>query len=201
MTEVPDQTRFDHVSNLIERMKAGEQQARERLMALAAERFLFLAGAVKQEAQSDGAWEQPAEWMQQGRQRLWNALAVVDPRDPRHFFRLAASYIRRELIDLTKRLQELRADDVADDATRSDGEKSVDELVQELPEPMLEILDLRHYQGLSTAETAAILQVNTSAVQRRLRAAKLLLAERLGAPPLSPKLPDPPRPDAGENRN
>ena len=51
--------------------------------------------------------------------------------------------------------------------------------IEQLPEPFRLVFVMREVEGLSTAETAACLEINEDTVKTRLHRAKKLLRERL----------------------
>lgn len=123
-------------------------------------------------------------------ERLLRALRAVRPGNVRQFFALANQHIRWELNDLARRLDKepgLLHDvdvDVAAPAPSSRGGPSVrlDRIltaIDALPEGEREVFGLVNVQGLSHSEAAALLQVSTKTVQRRLHRGLVLLAEAL----------------------
>ena len=89
--------------DLLGRLRAGDDSARERLIALAQGRFVSLARAMLRRHPHVRRWEQTDDLLQAALVRLHRSLAVVRPEDVRHFDNLAAAQIRRELIDLARR--------------------------------------------------------------------------------------------------
>jgi RNA polymerase sigma factor (sigma-70 family) len=122
--------------------------------------------------------------------RLLKALREARPVTVRQFFALAGQHMRWELNDLARRLdkqpavEELRDGFVLAPAN-SDSGLSPDarlmlEAIGRLPEDEREAFDLVHIQGLSQAEAAAVLDVATRTVKRRLDRGIRLLTEWLG---------------------
>ncbi len=122
--------------------------------------------------------------------RLHAALADVTPESLRHFFNLAGQAIRRELIDVARRLNRgdgrrvvLMPDDAA--ALHPPGRDGcpVDlaawgefhEAVEALPPDEREVTTLLWYEELSQAEAAAVLGVTERTVLRRWHSARLKL--------------------------
>jgi RNA polymerase sigma-70 factor (ECF subfamily) len=122
--------------------------------------------------------------------RLVRALDEENPTTPLQFMRLAATCIRRELCDLSRKeygphgdgrhvfanrpgdgdahdeLVAGRADSEAGPATRA-AEGEFHQKVRELPEPELEVFELIHYGGHTHQEVADRLGVSASTVKRR----------------------------------
>ena len=186
---------------LLGRLRAGDDAARERLIALAQGRFVALARAMLRRHPHVRRWEQTDDLLQAALVRLHRSLAVVRPEDVRHFDNLAAAQIRRELIDLARRhrgpegLGANHHTDGADPGERlaklADGRpETLDEwatfheAVERLPEEERQVTDLLWYRGLTHAQAAEALGVATKTVQRRWASARLMIRDALdGEPP------------------
>jgi RNA polymerase sigma-70 factor (ECF subfamily) len=137
---------------------------------------------------------------------LLTALQKTRPPTVRRFFALANQHLRWQLNDLARRLDERPAvasmpeAGIADPATSTasgltpDGRRML-AVIESLPEEEREVFDLVGIQGLTHAETAAVVGVSEKTVQRRLSRARLLLAERLAD--LRPTKADDPAPPPG----
>jgi RNA polymerase sigma-70 factor (ECF subfamily) len=149
-------------------------------------------------------WEQTDDVWQNASLRLWRSLEQVQLVDARHFLRLAALQIRRELIDLTRRHCGREGIGAAHEthfpATERDGRpadrcdraeltlepqrlaqwQEFHTRVDQLPEEERETFDLLWYHGMSQEEAAAMLDVSVRTVKRRWRSARLRLHEVLG---------------------
>ena len=121
--------------------------------------------------------------------RLLTSLRTTRPPTVRQFFALANQHMRWQLNDLARRLDERPAAALAesgiaappastDSRLSPDGRRML-EVIEGLPEDEREVFDLIGIQGLTHAETAAVVGVSEKTVQRRLNRARLLLAERL----------------------
>ena len=142
-----------------------------------------------------GRWEQTDDVLQLALVRLHNSLADVQPESVEHFFSLAATQIRRTLIDLGRHhfgpLGQA-ANHHTDGANKSDSQvgaiaqhsnepESLEEwtvfheAVEQLPADEKGTFDLLWYEGLSQNEAADLLGVNVRTVKRRWRSAKLQL--------------------------
>jgi RNA polymerase sigma-70 factor (ECF subfamily) len=129
---------------------------------------------------------------------LLTALQKVRPQTVRQFFALANQHMRWQLNDLARRLDqqpvaaELAESGVAALAHSSGSCLSQDarrmlQAIEALPESEREVFELIRIQGLTYAETAAVVEASVATVQRRLNRARLLLAEQL--PDLRPAVP------------
>ena len=137
--------------------------------------------------------------------RLHRALESVQPESPRHFYNLAATQIRRVLIDLSRRYcgpQGLgrHHDTVAvnpdgdarpkyeqSDTTGEPGSLAewteFHEQVEALPEEEREVFNLLWYEQMGQEEAAEVLGVTARTVRRRWQDARYQLQKaRLGEP-------------------
>jgi RNA polymerase sigma-70 factor (ECF subfamily) len=128
---------------------------------------------------------------------LLTALRTTRPPTVRRFYALANQHIRWQLNDLAHRLDERpAAAGLAESAVAAwpvSTDLSLDarrilEVIEGLPEDEREVFELVGIQGLTYAEAAAVVGVSEKTVQRRLKEARLLLAERLAdlRPPTPP---------------
>jgi RNA polymerase sigma factor (sigma-70 family) len=195
----------DDAKELLDRHRAGDGSAREGLIRLAQVRFEALARTMLRRSPHVRRWEQTDDLMNAALARLHRGLADVKPQSVRHFDNLAASQLRRELIDLARsyygpeghganhhtdrtdpggRLAQLS--DGAGRPETLEGWVAFHEAVDRLPEEERELFNLLWYRGLTHAQAAETLGVSTKTVQRRWISARLLLAEALdGARPAS----------------
>jgi RNA polymerase sigma-70 factor (ECF subfamily) len=175
-------------------------RARDRLLEHANGQLEKLAHAMLRRYPRLRRWEQTGDVLQNAALRLHRALTQVRPASVRDFFALAATQIRRELIDLTRHhfgpLGDAAhhdtdpgaeaGDGFVDNARACGGEPSTlldwadfHEKVERLPAAEREALDLLWYEGLTQKEAAAVLGVTEKTVKNRWRRAKLLLQELL----------------------
>ena len=184
---------------LLDRLRAGDGSARDRLIALAQSRFVALARAMLRRYPHVRRWEQTDDLLQAALLRLHRSLAEVRPEGVQHFDNLAAAQIRRELIDLARRhrgpegLGANHHTDGADPGSRlaqvADGSgrpesleewAAFHEAVERLPEEERRVVDLLWYRGLTHAQAAEALGVATKTVQRRWASARLMIRDALG---------------------
>jgi RNA polymerase sigma-70 factor (ECF subfamily) len=210
MTGPGDSTTW--LQGCLDRLRAGDDSAREQLLTRACDRLGRLARKMLRADPRVGRWEDTDDVRQNAMLRLYRALAEVRPATPRDFFRLAALHIRRELIDLARRhygpagagrhhesLPAAPSDRTAAPVNPEPADASHDPqrlahwsefhaAVERLPDEEREAFDLLWYHDLSQAEAAALLGVSERTLQRRWRSARRLLA---GVLPVE-------RPDGGE---
>jgi RNA polymerase sigma factor (sigma-70 family) len=122
-------------------------------------------------------------------ERLLKAMREVRPQNVRQFFGLANRHMRWELNDMARRLDEksqaveLQESVVA--APESSGSvisvktRRMLEAIEGLPEEEREVFELLRIQGMSYAETAAVVGISESTVHRRLNRGLVLLEEKL----------------------
>jgi len=186
------------------RANAGDDEARQQLLAIADERLLTLSRKLKRGFPRVGRWEQTEDVCQQASLKLYEALRTTNIVDARHFFRLAAKKIRETLIDLARHYQGALGVG-ANHATQmksESGDSPISPLehagemtqnpqhlaqwqelhnqIDSLPESLREMFDLLWYNELSQDQAAEIVGVSTRQVKRRWRDAKLALSEKMG---------------------
>jgi RNA polymerase sigma-70 factor (ECF subfamily) len=122
--------------------------------------------------------------------RLLTAVRATRPTTVRGFFALANQHMRWQLNDLARRLDDRPAAVSLPEAAVAappsstgsglspDGRRMLG-AIEGLPDNDREVFDLVGLQGMTYAETAAVVAVSEKTVQRRLNRARLLLAERL----------------------
>lgn len=184
--------------DLLDRLRAGDGSARGRLIALAQARYVALARAMLRRYPHVRRWEQTDDLLQASLMRLHRSLAEVRPEGVDHFDNLAATQIRRELIDLARRHQGPEGlganhhtdrngpgDRLARVAAEPGPPESLDdwaafhEAVSRLPDEERQVMDLLWYRGLTHAQAAESLGVATKTVQRRWASARLMIRDAL----------------------
>ena len=194
---MPDSS--DEIQAWIDRLKAGDAAARDRLIAAASVRLTHLTRKMLRDNPRVHRWEETDDVFQNAALRLCRALDQVQPPTARDFFRLATAHIRRELIDLARhhfgpegaaahhstQAGTLPAEPPAKRAERPDNLAEMAEfhrIAGELPEEEREVFDLLWYQELTQQESAALLGVSERTVKRRWQSARLMLARSLPNP-------------------
>ena len=140
-------------------------------------------------------WEDTDDVMQNAALRLHTSLSAVAPPTTADFLRLAASQLRRELIDLSRHYfgpQGHGANYDSHQASTSDqagGAKAAEtdthepcrlamwaefhRYVDQLPDDDRSLYDLLWYQGLTQASAAQVLNVTERTIQRRWQQLRL----------------------------
>ena len=182
------------VTQVLQAVGAGEEQAAEKLLPLVYEELRRLA-AQKMANEAPGQTLQPTALVHEAWLRL---VGTPDQtwQNRAHFFRTAAECMRRILIDNARRKQQLRhgggqervaieefelADD-ADPRRLLHVNEALDRLAAE-DATKAEIVKLRFFVGLENREIAQLLGISERTVERAWRFAKAwLLAEFSDAP-------------------
>ncbi len=91
-----------YVQTCLDRLRAGDDAAREDLLHCISDRFRQLCHQMLGEYARLRRWEETDDVFTAALFRLDKALRADSPESPRHFFRLAALQVRRELRDLSR---------------------------------------------------------------------------------------------------
>ncbi len=191
------------VENWIEQLQAGDDSARARLIDGVCDRLMTLTRSIKRGFERVNRWEQTEDVFQRATMRLYQSLADVQLNDARHFFRLAALQIRRELMDLARHYSGPegmganhatqmvqpdagRLNHAAYDAADHTGnpENAIEwgefhSTIEALPDEQREVVELLFYHGLSQEEAAKLMDVSVRTVKRYWRAARMTLHEKM----------------------
>lgn len=193
------------IEDCIERIRRGDVAIKSELIQVAYERLQRMTRKMKRDFDRVGRWEQTDDIFQNAAMRLCDALENVEIVDARHFFRLAALQIRRELIDLARHYHgpqgmgahhqtQLRAGageassapppaydaaEVTSDPRRMQEWAEFHQAVDELPEREREVFELLWYHELPQDQAAELTGVSTRQIKRIWRSAKLALHDRL----------------------
>jgi RNA polymerase sigma factor (sigma-70 family) len=87
----------------LERLSAGDPAAREDLVGLAIDRMQAIAHRMLRTFPNVQRWEQTDDVVQNAAMRLYRALLQVTPNGPQGLMALAATQIRREMLDLARK--------------------------------------------------------------------------------------------------
>lgn len=186
-----------------ERLNAGDLTARAELLRLTMDRLLAMVRKMLARYPGVRRWEESDDVLQNVMVRLDRCLAQGQVNSPIDYFRLAATNMRRELIDLArhhygpqggganhatpngKSLEE-HADALPaaahDDPAVFLVARELHEMIDVLPAEVREVVELHWYLGMTQSETASALGLSLSTVKRRCVEAKLLLQERIEPP-------------------
>ena len=176
----------------LERWRAGDERARDRLMEAAYPRLEVLGHKMLCGFPNVRPLSDTQDVVQNAALRLLRSLRQVNPppATTREFFGLAAVEIRRELLDLARSARAARRlssasgsegppddRDVAEDLERWE---AFHEAVARLPAEEREVMGLAFYHGWTQAQIAALFKVSERTVARRWHSACLQLQSMLG---------------------
>ncbi len=194
------------IQRCLDQLNAGDSSVRGELLQVACHRLHRLTAKMKRSFERVGRWEQTEDVLQNASLRLYQSMKDVHIADVRHFFRLAAMQIRRELIDLSRHYhgpQGIGANHASHPAggcaSDSQGQEvarfepaaeSLDEFqmqqwgdfhrcVSELPDKEREVFELLWYHEMNQEEAAELLKISTRTIKRIWRSARLILHGRL----------------------
>src|SRR5439155_19924909 len=94
--------RSTYLRQCLDRRRAGDESARQELLAGACARLAELTRTMLKDYRRLKRWEQTDDVLQNALVRLHRSLQDVTPPSLRDFYRLAALQVRRELIDLAR---------------------------------------------------------------------------------------------------
>jgi RNA polymerase sigma factor (sigma-70 family) len=190
-------TRLHH---LVDRFRAGDREAGDELIRAALGRMKNLAHKALHLSPRVRRWTEVEDVLQNALLRLQQALLHLRPDSTRVFFRMAAEMIRRELIDLARKLLGAGglAANLESNANRIDSAgrliaklepaappeppdhleqwAAFHDAVAHLDEEMGEVFRLRYYHDLANEQIAELVEVNEKTVRRRYRKACEALA-------------------------
>jgi RNA polymerase sigma factor (sigma-70 family) len=189
-----------HTTALNQRLiefNSGDLEAREKIIAHTCERLRLLTRQMLRSFPNVSRWSQTDDVLQNAMIRLHKSLAQVKLELPKQFYGLAATHIRRELIDLARHFN--GAEGVGANHDTNDGEpiKQIADTsyrpetiecwsefhtaVEQLPEEQQAVVGLLWYEGMSQPEASQVLGVSLATIKRRWQAARLQLSEQLKA--------------------
>lgn len=194
--------RTTHLHDWIQRLHAGDAAAADELVRAAGERLERLAHRMLRDFPNVRRLADTGDVYQEAVLRLLRSLEQLDsaPASVREFLGLAATHIRRELLDLARRCGAakrrgevlLPASDTSQGFEPPASEEKTDELerwqrfheeVEKLPVEEREVVGLRFYHGWSEAQIAELFGVTERTVRRRWAAGCARLADALGELP------------------
>lgn len=166
----------------------GDDQAYAELLALAASRLQKLARKMLWDFPRLRRWEQTDDVFQTAALRLHRSLSEVRPESVKEFLGLAATQIRRTLIDLARHHYgpegqganhetgtHLEPSGKTDTPETLAAWAEFHEQVEQLPEPEREVFQLLWYSGITQHEAAELLGISDRTVLRRYYRARLQL--------------------------
>jgi RNA polymerase sigma factor (sigma-70 family) len=184
----------------LERMRGGDQAARDELLRSVGNRLERLARKMLGKFPHVRRYIETGDVLNTAVMRLLRALETVQPPSVRDFFGLAAEQMRRELLDLARRFYGKHGiganhdsmgpeSDVpapaadppvpADDPDELDDWRAFHEEVERLPVEEREVVGLIFYHDWKQAQVAELLGINERTVRRYWRSAMTKLRRAL----------------------
>jgi RNA polymerase sigma-70 factor (ECF subfamily) len=169
---------------LLDRLQNGDESVRDELIWYSCERLKSLARKMMKPFSRLYRWEETDDVFQDAMLRLHRSLEGIKPESVAQFFALAATQIRRTLLDMARRYFGPEGPGMylhCDAATASDEPASPGqwtefyEVLATLPEDERMVVDLLWFDGLTQAEAAIALGVNERTIRRRWYSARYLL--------------------------
>jgi RNA polymerase sigma factor (sigma-70 family) len=190
------------MQRLLDGWAAGDVAARDRLLDRAGQRLLALTRRMLRGYPHLRRWEQTDDVFQSAVLRLYRSLGDVRPDSIGQFFGLAATQIRRTLIDLARHhfgpegaarrhqsegdvQHQSTAGGDSGPARRDEPPETLDawaqfhEAVEALPRDERDVFSVIWYGEATQKEAAELIGVTERTIQRRLVRARLLLYESL----------------------
>lgn len=192
MSVVADEFNTPEFHELLARIRAGDPAARDRLIRACQDRLERLARRMLRGFPNVRRWADTGDVFQNAAMRLLRALEQMNVADTRGLFNLAATMIRRELIDLARHFNgpeglgahhasrppgEPTPDrpDPATDPAKLERWTALHEAAERLPAEEREVFGLVFYHGWTQAQVGALLSIDPRTVRRRWQAACLAL--------------------------
>lgn len=184
---------------LLARIADGSDEAFSQLMDRLYGRLRAICAKMLNSYDHLRRWEQTDDVLQNAMLRLHRACQEVRLESKRHLMNLAATQIRRTLIDLARhhfgplgRGVHHHSDGgqfaetqvwSSDEPQTQEWWTAFHESVQSLPDEEREVFDLIWYAGMSQREAAEVIGVAERTVLRRLHRARLTIGEAIGEEP------------------
>jgi len=180
-------TRLHHYLN---DLNMSDTTARDAIIEHTCERLRLLTSRMLRGFVRVKRWSETDDVLQNAMIRLHHSLAEVKPETSKQFYGLAATQIRRELVDLARHYygaEGLGANHHTDDGILSAEKPSTTKpetleawtrfhtQIEQLPEEQRDVIDLLWYEGVSQPDAAKILNVSLATVKRRWQATRLSL--------------------------
>lgn len=199
-----------HLQTLLDNYQSNRPNSFDDLIQYAGNRLRSLARKMLARYPHVRRWEETDDVMQAALLRLHRSLSEVRPDSKRAFFGLAATQMRRTLIDLARHYYGSYGHGKNYQSVAGNGQQSTDgdaldvaaarnnqcdepdslqrwtefhEAIDQLPDEEREAISLVWYGGMLQKEVAELLDVSERTVIRRMNRAKLCLSELLGGRP------------------
>ena len=188
----------EKLEDLLRRSDSGEPEAFDDLISFSIQRLTALTRKMLAGEDFVRRWQQTDDVFQNAALRLQRALKEVHPTTKKDFFSLAATMIRREILDMARQLRRRKSDAAHHYSEPLSTEKSSDlrlwegadetspetwcrfhEAIDRLDGRKREMIELLYYQGMTIRQAAEMLDVSERTVRRLWRDVKLEIEEVL----------------------
>lgn len=172
-------------------LRRGDAEARNRIIEHACDRLRSLAHRMLRGYPGVRRWCETDDVLQGALIRLHRSLAEVWPESARQFYGLAATQIRRELLDLARHHYGRNgyganhhtdgggSAEVSPDGREApeglEGWTAFHESIEGLPDEQREVFNLLWYEGLTQPEAAEVLGLSLATLKRRWQSARINL--------------------------
>jgi len=180
------------VTELLRRWNSGDREAMDRLMPIVYDELRRLAAGYLR-GERPGHTLQPTALVHEAYLRLVRQ-DRVEWQNRAHFFGIAASMMRRVLVDHARRRQAEKRDaggfrltlqlGEAFEAARDPELLELDQALgrlEQLDADQARVVELRFFGGLTVEETAVVLGISTATVKREWRTAKAFLRDEMAS--------------------
>jgi RNA polymerase sigma-70 factor (ECF subfamily) len=186
--------------NYIDRMRAGDKTASNLLVVACRRRLEVLTAKMLKRFPNVARYAEADDVFQGAALRLLRSLESLRPANTREFLALAATHIRRELLDLARHYGSRQASvgmmipigvgedsssggfqpaDTTSDQAEMERWAAFHEAVQHLPSEEREVVGLVFYHGWTQVQIAELFSVDERTIRRRWKAACLALSATL----------------------
>lgn len=177
------------VTQLLERLRAGETEVRDQLVELVYAELRRMASARMRRERAEHTLT-PTALIHEAYLRFSNGGVMVECRDRNHFLAVASQAMRRVLVDHARARQAAKRNgsntEMPDDYPAPDSDRltvALDEALCEL-ETMsprqCQVVVMRYFGGMAEAEVAEALGVTRRTVSRDWQIARVWLHARIG---------------------
>ena len=177
----------------LERLDVDHPAAREAVIEHTCERLRKMTRSMLRKSPKVRRFEQTDDLLQDALVRLHRSLAEVKPTTAKEFYGLAATQIRRQLIDLARKhygsegmgINQVGDGGVVLNQVALPPDSLTDwtefhEQIDRLPDPEKEVVHLLWYEGLAQSEAAHLLGISLATLKRRWQSARLRLTDWMG---------------------
>ena len=179
----------------LERLETGSPQVREAIIEHTCERLRLMARRMLRRSPKVRRWAETDDVLQNALIRLHRSLAEVTPTDAQQFYGLAATQLRRELIDLARHFhgpmglgnntsekgQEF-AERQMEEPQNLNAWTEFHERIDRLSTDERDVVHLLWYSGATQGEAAKVLDISLATLKRRWQSARLRLSEAMECP-------------------